>query len=134
MPAPGRAYLWQRACWWSPTAFDPFGVRLRQERSTEIACKWQWTEGEATAADGEKVKTDATVNVEVDVPVGSFLWLGSQDELAASVTGTGEGDEVVPDEGITQVVNVKRGYDLRGNLNTIQLSLMRYTRELPDAD
>lgn len=125
MPPPERAYLKQRAVLWRMTGYNAQGLPTLATQSEEIKCRFDERRTEKLGPKGVPIAVDGMMVVEVDIAVGSQVWLGSHDDLAASVTGTGEGPELIPESGVMDVVTFTKTPDLRGRHHSRVIGLKR---------
>lgn len=79
-----QGVLNQTATYWPPsTGIDDYGQPIL-EAGVELMCRWEDTQEEFVAPNGEKEISRARVFLEQDVVVGGLLYLGGLDVTGAS--------------------------------------------------
>lgn len=134
MPRPEKSHRRQDALYWAYTGDDDNGDPLRDEEFTELKVRWEWGRKETVDAKGVVIAVDATVVVDREVPIYSFFWKGSVEDLAELLPGTGRIDRTdVPTDDIMQVMTYKEVPDVKGRIARREVGLQRYSSRMPEA-
>lgn len=83
MPDPETTYLTQKAVLWSANGYDNDG-EPKVNAGEEIDVRWEWDEKDTNDPNARKVNRVATVRVDREIEVGSWMWLGELDKYAAT--------------------------------------------------
>jgi len=99
------------------------GLDSESERTfaapVEIDVRWTWTRSYSTDAQGNKIALDAKVVTGQQVPVGSLMYLGTEDEWL----GTGSASN---DSELCEVAVERTGTDIKHRFTRYSYSLKRY--------
>lgn len=123
MPFHGVAGLVHKAILWRHVGTD---VNARATVSTvaeELNCRWDDTRRTVPGNDGVPIAIDATVTVEIEIPVGSRMSKGSISDLP----GTGQ----TPNRDVFEVMTSEESSDWRGVDVYRQVTLARAGDTLP---
>jgi hypothetical protein len=124
MPPPETSARYQTALLWEVTRVDEHNQpRVRPPR--EIAVRWNWTRTYMRDKDGTPVAVDAVIVTDEDLPRGSLLWLGTEEEWY----GTGSGGVV---DDLVEVKLTKSTLDLRGRVARKTAGASRYKGSVPE--
>lgn len=134
MPPVSRASLHQRALLWRVPSSGPRTdadgeLILTDDEPTEIRCRWESQLVEAVSsalAGGNTVAYQAVAVVDRDVPVGSLLFNGSEDDYFG--TGTAGPEET---NEMYQVVSFDRIPDVKGRSFRRVCGLARFKDRMP---
>lgn len=122
MPALESMDLYQTAVVWPAQGFDPYSeVKVGDPYETQV--RWNDAQAEALDPQGNTVALDATVIVDVDIPIESIMFLG---EIADYNAVAGQ-----PGVKLMQVKTFNNVYDLKCRFQRRQAGLMRYRASLP---
>lgn len=131
MPPLEEAGLWQTALLWPKTDEDEYGNDVLGP-PLEVPVTWVWKRSKATDAAGNIVQLDASVAVDREVPIGSRMWLGTEEEwYGGSGTGTGS---VGADDEVCYVRTFNKAVDIRGLVARREVGLQRSGDRLPTVE
>lgn len=132
MPPQETAFREQKAIAWLASGFNREGQHKVVFPGIELDVRWTDTQGEALDARGNLISTDANVIVDRDIPIGSIMWKGDQEQLEAAVPGTGTGLDLSPTSDLYEVVAVTISPDLKARETYRDVRLKRYSDTMPD--
>ncbi len=129
MPFQEISHLRQTALLWPMTGYDAYGqptvgtpIQLTPNVYPNFGVRWNNTQSEMMDAKNNTIRVDATVIVAIDVPIGSWMWLGSFNEWYGH--GTGSGSSPIDDH-LCEVKVVAKTLDVKARGVHRQLGLMR---------
>jgi hypothetical protein len=111
--------------WPATGGFDSRGEPAVALFSQQILVNWNSNRRDMLDPQGTKISVDASVVVDIDVPIGSLFWRGDRDELAEDMGETGTGSDMLPDEGFLRAVAFKENTDFRGSVVRREMGLKR---------
>lgn len=123
MPAPETSHRFQPAVLWPVIGFDSYG-QFTVGPPEEIRVRWTNSRQETLDPKGNVIALDATAVVDMEIGVGSKMWLG---ELSAWY-GTGSG---VQQDGLMEVKTISIAPDVKNRFVMRTLGLMLYKDDLP---
>jgi len=122
MPAQEIAYLRQTALVWPASGYDSYGQPAVAKYPTQISVRWNNTQTEMLNPQGNTISVDATVIVSQEIPMGSWLWLGSMDSWLGMGSGSGSAAQ---DEHLLEVKAYAKTADIKNRNYFRQLGLIR---------
>lgn len=127
MPPPERAGLHQKAMLWEASGYDRDGQPTVSDTAVEVRVRWE--EGNADRLDraGQQIVVDVTVAVWRDIPLGSIMWEGSEEDLDDEPGTSG-----FPASDLFEVVTKDRQTDVKGRITRYEYGLKRYRDSMPD--
>jgi hypothetical protein len=113
------------------TAVNRFGqIKVYAVDRQEIPVRWKDVQDDVRRPDGSVVKIEARIATGGDVPMGSYLWRGTDDDLVNGDT-TGTGSNELPVSNIMQVVTREIVKDVRGREVRYEYGLAKWGHNLP---
>jgi hypothetical protein len=113
------------AALWEATGFGADGQPTVSSTHAVIPVRWVTSRRQSISLQGQPIAVDAQVATNVQVPVGSRLYLIPEGGLLG--TGTFESD----DDALYEVVSFKDARDVKGIFVRRELSCARSTDSLP---
>ena len=117
-----KKHRYQKALYWAASGFDSAG-EVTIDAHVEIKVRWEDVQDEIIDDRGNHILVDAVVVVDREIPVGSILWKGGEDDIE------GTGDE--PTSDFRTVVRYSKIPDLRDTVSRQLVYLARHSNELP---
>lgn len=117
--------LTERAILWIVSRIDREGFPLVAS-PVEICVRWEEGQQEMLRPDGEKDVTDVTIATNRNIPLGSIIWEGSEEDLEDAV-----GTSLIPESDVYEVVTRNRGKDILGTVTRYEFGIKRYKDTLP---
>lgn len=109
---------------WRGTWADSFGQQIVQDPPCEIPCRWVGKSKIVTGPNGNPITVDAIAVVTRDIPLGSIMWLGTEDEFY----GAGSGGL---NTNLMEVAAFNRTDDIKGRFTRRTVGLKLYKQTLP---
>lgn len=132
MPALERRHLYQRAALWRATGgYDARGQPTIAATPTDVFCRWNDTRSDQLDPKGNTITVDATVIVNVDIPVDSWIWLAplitspATEQWNASGSGLDDGK-------LCAVKTVVKTPDIRARAFQRQIGVLRLHKKGAD--
>jgi hypothetical protein len=130
MPAQEIAYRRQKVLLWAALAsFDRDGQHRVATTFVEISARWTDERKEMLDPMGNVIMVDASAVVNLDVPIGSIMWKGSQTDLDAAISGTGT--HAVPTGDIMEAVAWEKTPDIKNRSKYREVGLKRRLDAMP---
>lgn len=126
MPPLESVDLWQDAVYWPPGAPDRYNEPTRGS-PVQIEVRWVWQDRKTTNAQGEEIETSATVITDREIPIGSFMVLGTLSDWL----GTGSAGA---DDALMEVVTEQQTPDLKARNTRYQYGLSWFRDTPPDEE
>lgn len=137
MPSFETAWRRQKALLWEipegPAGYDNYGQPKRAVLSEELKVRWVNGQSQVVDPQGNTITVDATVITNRAVGVGSVMWQGSLEDLAAELPGTGTGTDLLPSSGVMEVVAYSPTHDIKGRNIRHVLGLKFYRDSMPES-
>lgn len=116
---------YQKALLWTLAGYDSYGEPTRATSPEEIDVRWEKVNKIVQGSQGQPIAITAEVVVasNLEVPVGSTMWLGGLDD----VPGTGSS----PESDLMEVITVNSIPDIKGRVYRRTLSLSRISDMIP---
>lgn len=126
MPSLEHLDLTDKALLWEVVRYSREGQQI-VSALVEIPVRWE--EGQFEKADdiGQLLVVDVVLATNQNIPLGSLLWEGSEEDLEELVGTSG-----IPESGIYEVVTRNRGKDLKGRVSRYEFGLKRFKDAMPD--
>lgn len=122
MPFPEQDYRFQVAQLWQVRSNkDRYGNPIVYGRES-IAVRWEADEIQVIGPNGQPISLDAMAVVLCDIPIGSMMWLGCEDDLPA---------DGIPTSNIMEVITSSSIPDVKNRVSRRKVGLKRYTDKFP---
>lgn len=113
----------QKAVLWQAVGVDSYGHYTVAE-PVEVDVRWQDIAEQGIDAEGNTIELDARVVVDIDVAVGSVLWLGELEDWQ-------ELDDADTETRLSQVVQTSMIPDIKNRYRRRVLNLSKYRGKAP---
>lgn len=123
MPAPEESGRTVDAVLWTAGAPDRYGQPTVND-PIDICVRWNTKRRQAYDANGNLIALDATVVVDIQIPIGSLMWKGCLDDWMTPGTGTSA-------EEVMEVVTYGETDDIRGRESRRTVGLRKYRGSIP---
>ncbi len=117
--------LTDRALMWEVSRVDRHGMPLLSAL-VELPVRWEEGQVERMDAEGQLIVVDVTLATDQNIPIGSLMWEGSEEDLEDEVGTTG-----IPESDIYEVITKMRGKSLKGEYTRYEFGLKRFKDTLP---
>jgi hypothetical protein len=124
MPDVEVSQLNQDAVLWMAIGRDIYGQPVVSNEPRQLKVQWNNVRQEALDAKGNTISIDAIVVTDVDIKVGSVMWLGKIDDLVGT-------SPAQPVQDAMQVQTFNATLDLKGRATRRTAKLMRFRDTLP---
>lgn len=119
------SYRRQYAVLWANNGYDSYG-QPDVSSPIELRVRWEATLKQITKPDGSPLNIDATVIVDREIAVGSYMWLGRLNQL--------EGTAGIAEINVMEVISCIPVPDLKNRVTHRKVLLMRSgNRDLPNS-
>jgi hypothetical protein len=108
---------------WRRTGSDRHSRPFVAALGVEYPARWTWRRRQVTDAGGRKLTADGTLNLDVSVPLGSWVWPGKLSEIP--------GTSYVPETGLYVILTASETPDVNGSNARYEYAVARAGDTLP---
>lgn len=113
-----------KAVWWRRVGTDAYDKAVVTPSPSEVSVLWIDSKKDVLDPNGQKVTTEAQLQLNFEVKVGDLFWKGELEDFY----GTGSGN---PETQVMEVVKSSTTPDIKGRNTAYDASLIRFKGSLP---